>query len=239
MTGRRLSRVVSALAVVLGFVGCAADESSVRKSLAPHYRIQRPQASGPFAAILLVPGCRGVTPDRLQTAVELVSRGYLVAFVDYLAARSPSGPCASAVSAGDVARDIRAVSAHVRSFSDVRPGAVGVIGWSLGGAGVLASLVGVEFDRQPPFDAAVAFYPVCRGLVPWKTNVPTLLLLAGRDVIAPPADCEDVVLRSAGRVRIHTYAGARHAFDTPDDLDAEAAREAWSEILVHFHTRLP
>jgi dienelactone hydrolase len=239
MRDRRLAPAVPILAAVLVLGGCAADEPSAPKSLEPHYRIQRPQTAGPFAAILLVPGCRGVTPARLETAVELVSRGYLVAFVDYLAARGRSGPCASGVSAGDVARDIRAVSAHVRSRSDVRPGAVGVIGWSLGGAGVLASLVGVEFDRQPPFDAAVAFYPVCRGLLPWKTNVPTLLLLAGRDVIAPPAHCEDVVLRSAGRVQIHTFAGARHAFDTPDDLDAEAAREAWSEALMHFKTRLP
>jgi len=239
MTGRRLTPAASILAVVLGLVGCAADEPSAPKRLEPQHRILRPQTSGPFAAILLVPGCRGVTPARLQTAGELVSRGYLVALVDYLATRSRAGPCASEVSAGDVARDIRAVSAHIRSLSDVRPGAVGVIGWSLGGAGVLASLVGTEFDRQPPFDAAVAFYPVCRGLLPWKTNVPTLLLLAGRDVIAPPAYCEDVVVRSAGRVRIHTYAEARHAFDTPDDFDAEAAREAWSEALMHFQARLP
>ena len=239
MTGRRLLPSVSILAAVLGVIGCAADEPPAQKRLEPHYRIERPHTSGPFAAILLVPGCRGVTPARLQTAVELVSRGYLVAFVDYLAARSRSGPCASEVSPGDVARDIRAVSAHVRSLADVRPGAVGVIGWSLGGAGVLASLVGAEFDRQPPFDAAVAFYPVCRGLLPWKTNVPTLLLLAGRDVIAPPAHCEDVVVRSAGRVRIHTYAGARHAFDTPEDFDAEAARDGWTETLMHFQARLP
>ena len=239
MTGRRLSRIVTDLAFVLGLVGCGADVTSAQKGLEPHYRIQRPQAPGPFAAILLVPDCRGVTPALAQTAGELLSRRYLVAFVDYLADRGRPGACAGEVSAGDVARDIRAVSARVRSLSDVRAGAVGVIGWALGGAGVLASLIGVEFDRQPPFDAAVVFYPDCRGLSPWKTNVPTLLLLAGRDDVAPPSYCEDVVVRSAGRVRIHTYAEARHAFDTPDDFHAEAAREAWSEVLTHFHVRLP
>jgi dienelactone hydrolase len=239
MIGPRLTRGVAVLAAVLGLVGCALDETSGQRALESHSRIQRPQTSGPFAAILLVPGCRGVTPARLQTATELVSRGYLVAFVDYVAAHGRAGPCASEVSAGDIARDIRALSAHVRSLADVRARAIGVIGWSLGGAGVLASLVGVEFDRQPPFDAAVVFYPVCRGLLPWKTSVPTLLLLAGQDQMAPPADCEDVVLRSAGRVRIQTYADARHGFDTPDDLQPEAAREAWSETLLHLQARLP
>ena len=239
MTRHPLSRLVSILAVALAVAGCAADATSAQKRLEPHYRMERPPGRGPFRALLLVPDCRGVTPAGMQTAADLVSRGYLVAFVDYVAARDRQTACGGELAPAEVARDIRAVSAHVRSLSDVRPGAIGVIGWSLGGAGVLASLPGTEFDRQPPFDAAVAFYPDCRGLSPWKTNVPTLLVLAGRDRSAPPAYCEDVAVRSAGRVQIQIYPEAAHAFDTPDAFDAAAAREAWGEVLTHFDVRLP
>jgi dienelactone hydrolase len=107
---------------------------------------------------------------------------------------------------------------------------------------------------QPPLDAAVAFYPLCRGLRPWRTNVPTLVLLAGLDDIAPPAYCTDLIGRSAGRVQVHTFPEARHSFDMSDlppvapsrafarqtvGFHAEAARQAWSEVLEHFRVRLP
>jgi dienelactone hydrolase len=242
------------LAAILGLAGCAPDVATLQQRLEPHARVQRPQGPGPFPAILLVPGCEGIVPARTQRAAELVGRGYLVVFVDYLSARGLQTSCRDEVSPDEVGRDVRAVSAYVRGRSDVRSRAVGAVGWSLGGSGVLASLVGAEWDRQQPIDAAVAFYPFCRGLRPWRTTVPTLVLLAGRDDIAPPAYCEDLVGRSPGRVQIHTFPEARHAFDMSDlpsvapspafprrtvGFDAEAAREAWSEVLEHFQVRLP
>ena len=182
-----------------------------------------------------------------------MSRGYIVVFVDYLAARGLQTACSGEVGPDDVARAIRAVSTHVRSLADVREGAVAAIGWSLGGSGVLVTLVGAEWDRQPALDAAVAFYPVCRGLQRWRSTVPTLVLLAGLDDIAPPAYCEDLVGRSPGRIQVHTFPDARHSFDVPDlpasapgrafpgrtvGFHAEAAREAWAEVLAHLQTRL-
>jgi dienelactone hydrolase len=218
------------LAALLGLAGCVPDVATLQTRLEPHYRIQRPQGPGPFPAILLVPGCEGIAPSRSQTAGELVSHGYIVVFVDYLSARGLHTGCRDEVSPDDVGRDIRAVSTHVRSLSDVRARAVGAVGWSLGGSGVLASLVGAEWDRQPPLDAAVAFYPLCRGLRPLRTTVPTLLLLAGLDDIAPLAYCKDLIGRSAGRVQVHTF---------PEGFHAEVDRQAWSEVLEHFRVRLP
>jgi len=241
--------------VLLGLTGCAADMATLQKRLEPHYSAQRPEGPGPFPAILLVPGCGGVAPARVKTAEELMRQGYVVVFVDYLSARGLQAACRGEVSVDEVAQDIRAVSAHVQSLPYVRPGAVGVVGWSLGGGGVLASLVGTARDPQPPFRAAAAFYPVCRGLQPWKTHVPVLVLLAGLDDIAPPAPCQELG-RSVGStypVEVRTYPEALHSFDMSDlpakmpsrafpgktaGYHPEAAREASADVLAQFDRQL-
>jgi dienelactone hydrolase len=147
--------------VALG--GCAADVATLQKRLEPHYRAQRPQGPGPFPAILLVPGCGGIAPARLKTADELVRQGDVIVFVDYLSARGLQTACRGEVTPGDIAADIRAASAHVTALPHVRSGAIGVVGWSLGGGGVLASLAGSDQASGAPFRTAAAFYPVCRG----------------------------------------------------------------------------
>ena len=256
MTGSLIrGAFIMTLGVLLGLSGCAADMAAVQKRLEPHYRALRPDGPGPFPAILLVPGCGGIVPARVKTAEELRGRGYVVMFVDYLSARGLNTACRGEVSPDEVAQDILAASAHVRSLPYVRPGAVGVVGWSLGGAGVLASLIGSGKDAQPPFNAAAAFYPVCRGLQPWKSNVSVLVLLAGLDDIAPPALCDELVRSVGGSfpVEVRTYPEARHSFDMSDlpatmpsrafpgktaGYHAEAARQAWSEVLAQFNRQL-
>jgi dienelactone hydrolase len=178
-----------------------------------------------------------------------------VTFVDYLSARGLQAACRGEVSPDEVALDIRAVSAHVQSLPYARPGAVGVVGWSLGGAGVLASLSQSGKDIQPPFRVAATFHPVCTALQPWKTNVPVLMLRAGLDDIAPPAAC-DRLARSVGfelPIEVRTYPEARHSFDVSDlpaimpsrasagktaGYNAAAAQQAWSEVLERFNRHL-
>jgi dienelactone hydrolase len=252
---RREHVVVGILTVLLGLTGCAADISTLHKRLEPHYRTQRPQGPGPFAAILLVPGCGGVAAARLTTADDLVRRGYVVAFVDYLSARGLQTACRGEVTPDDVAQDIRAASAYISALPSVRKGAIGAVGWSLGGGGVLASLAGSDEAAGAPFRTAAAFYPVCRGLRPWTATVPVLVLLAGRDDIAPPALCEEVV-RALGprhRVDVRRFADARHSFDMSDlpavapsrafpgrttGYHSDAARQAWTEVLLRFDAQL-
>lgn len=252
---RPVIRNLLSLAVCLGLAACAADMATLQRRLAPHARTQRPEGPGPFAAILLVPGCGGIAPGRIRTAEELRGHGYVVTFVDYLSARGLQTACRGEVSPDDVALDIRAASGHLRSLPYVRPEAIGVVGWSLGGAGVLASLSQSGTGVQPPFSVAAAFYPPCSGLQPWKTHVPALLLLAGLDDIAPPAAC-DALARSVGvgvPIEVRTYPEARHSFDMSGlpgmmpsrafpgrttGYNAEAARQAWSEILARFNRHL-
>jgi dienelactone hydrolase len=154
----------------------------------------------------------------------------VVTFVDYLSARGLQTACRGEVSPDDVALDIRAASGHLRSLPYVRPEAIGVVGWSLGGAGVLASLSQSGTGVQPPFSVAAAFYPPCSGLQPWKTHVPALLLLAGLDDIAPPAAFDMSGL--PGMMPSRAFPGRTTGYN------AEAARQAWSEILARFNRHL-
>lgn len=242
-------------AVLLGVTGCAADLATLQKRLEPHYRIQRPQGPGPFAAVLLVPGCGGIAVPRLQTAEQLVRDGYAVAFVDYITSRGLRTACRGEVSVDEVAQDIRAVSAHLRSLPYIRLTGLGAVGWSLGGAGVLASLAASSQEQEPPLNAAAAFYPVCAGLRTWRANVPVLLLLGAQDDIAPPAPCQDLArsLSASASVIVHMYPNARHSFDSSDlprtapsrafpgktiGYDAEATRHAWRQVVAKFDQQL-
>jgi dienelactone hydrolase len=243
------------LVIAATLAGCAADLATIQRRLEPHDRAQRPSGPGPFPAVLLVPGCGGITPARVKAADELVSRGYAVAFVDYQSARGLQTACRGEASPEDVARDIHAVATHMRSQSHVRPGALGVVGWSLGGAGVLANLAASAPEQPSPFQAAAAFYPPCEPLRHVKSQVPLLLVLAGADDIAPPAPCQDLVRRAGlgHSIVVRVYPDARHSFDMSDlaasqparsfpgktvGYHAEATRQAWAEVFALFDRRL-
>jgi len=192
----------------------------------------------------------------METARQLVGHGYATVFADYISSRGLQTACRGQVRPDEVAEDIRAVSAQLRSLSYIKQEGLGVVGWSLGGAGVLASLGGWGKDQQPWFNVAAAFYPpLCSRLRAWKSTVPTLVLLGGLDDFAPPGPCQDL-LQSVGKesaVEVRMYPGARHSFDSSDQppvmpsrnfpgkttgYHAEAARQAWSEIMVLFDREL-
>lgn len=82
-----------AFVFLVNVTGCAADMATLQKRLEPHYRAQRPQGIGPFPAILLVPGCGGISSARVKTAEQLVDRGYAVVFVDYISSRGLQTAC--------------------------------------------------------------------------------------------------------------------------------------------------
>lgn len=243
------------LGVLVAALYCAAGIATAQNRLEPHYRAQRPQGPGPFPAILLVPGCGGISSARVETAKQLVGHGYVVVFVDYISSRGLQTACRGEVSFDDVAQDIRTVSSYLRSLPHVIPTALGVVGWSWGGSAILASLARSGQEQQPVFNAAAAFYPVCDGLRAWKTRVPALILLGGRDDIAPPTSCQ-VLVRSVGSdspVEVRMYPDARHSFDSSDlaavvpsrafpgktaGYHAEAARQAWGEVVALFDQQL-
>jgi len=209
----------------VGFIiaGCATDQAVLQRRLEANYRLLRPTGTGPFPAIMLVPGASGFQPARVQalygpTAERLREAGYVVVFVDYHAAYGlPTGPIAR-VGREDFARVILASAAYLRSLPFVKSTEIGVIGWSMGGWGTLATLASIP-DRDPkPFQAAALFYPGCQDLEPWRGNVQVLMLLGEEDNLTPPALCEELARRVANpsAVEVQTYRAARHGFDISD-----------------------
>jgi dienelactone hydrolase len=210
------------IAVLAGVLGPAPAASTQTNPAAP-YQVVRPPGAGAHPALLFVSGCGGFTPTEApdhypRTAQAFAARGYVVVFVDYLAARGRQ-TCAGLIRPRDVATDILAAAAHAGSQPFVRASDISVIGWSMGGAGVLAAIGALPGDRPAPFRRAIAYYPVCYGIdTPWPAKAPLLMLLAGQDELARPSACQDLVKRlgSDQPILVRVYPSARHAFDVTD-----------------------
>src|SRR5216684_6872317 len=153
----------------------AADDMTARRqSLEPYFRDYRPNGSGPFPAILLVSGCGSFAPRMApQIYTDMAegwrAKGYVVVFVDYLAARGRNR-CPS-IAAADLGKDVLVVASHLRTQPLIDPERVSAIGWSLGGSGVLAALDQIDPGERSPLHAVVAYYPVCGTLELWSVKV--------------------------------------------------------------------
>lgn len=215
--------VVAGAVLLLMGAGCATDQAALQRRLEANYRLLRPAGAGPFPAVMLVPGASGFQPARIQSlygpiAEKLRENGYVVVFVDYHAAYGlPKGPIAR-IGREDFSRAILASAAYLKSLPFVKSTEIGVIGWSMGAWGILATLASLP-DRDPlPFKAVALFYPGCQGLEPWRANVQILMLLGEEDNVTPPAICVELKRRVAypSAVQVQTYKGARHGFDISD-----------------------
>jgi dienelactone hydrolase len=243
--GRRVTGSV-ALALALALAGLGAGHAAHGAS-DPAYRTFEPQGPGAHPAAVFLSGCSGLAPSIAptfyeRTAERLRARGYLVVFADYLGRRGLSSCATGGLSYADAADDLVGAAAWLRARPDVDPSRIVAFGWSYGGAGVLTALA-----RHPGglgVSRAVVYYPVCRGVAPWKAATPVLMLLGGDDDVAPAALCEGLVRARPAppAVRIVVYPGARHGFDVPElparmkygfgtlGHDPAAAAAAWREV---------
>jgi len=208
------------------------------------FRSLAPQGTTPHPAVLLVPGCSGFTAANginhyEDRAADLQSAGYVVVFVDYLKKRMQTN-CAH-IFFNEVADDILQAATWARQQSSIDGSRIAVIGWSYGGGGVLAALK--TMPAGPPIAKAVMYYPVCRGAAPWRAAVAGLMLLGAKDDIADPTLCKPVTAGVPNdRLRVITYPGAHHGFDTrglPEQAnhsgapiyDPQAAKASWAEVM--------
>jgi dienelactone hydrolase len=257
MVRRRLGMIALALSLLTSGAG-GAQSAQPRPSLLPellrHAAPAAPPGQGPFPVALLVPGCSGFDDTRFAERYRvhferLLGAGFAVARVDYLKARAVREACADRDAGAwepQVAADIGQVIQHLPEALRADRSRIFVIGWSMGGGGVLAALTMLRQSNAFPFTGAVALYPSCRAVSPWSVEVRTLMVLAGLDNIQPPIMC-DQLLKSAGNpssVVVRRFGRAHHGFDIvtePVVLDPrdpptvaanpEAAAEAWSEII--------
>jgi dienelactone hydrolase len=235
-----------ALSITVG--SYAADDTETRELLSKHYRLEKPVGPGPFAAVMLVPGCSGFDADftkerfdRVQS--RLVELGFVTLRVNYLAARNASS-CYPDVPTEEVAGDISIAAEYLRQQPFVKKGAINVLGWSWGGGSALQAL-GRTGKRDPvQVDAVVAYSPACAFVQEkWESEVPVLVLAGALDNVNPLTKCNYLFSGlPSHRLTVRVYDDAHHGFDN-FQLPAEmlyqfgtrgynevAAKSAWLEV---------
>src|SRR5215472_10986692 len=130
MTGLRSIVIAVGLGLMLGQLATtviADDLTARRQALEPFFRTHRPSGVGPFPALLFVSGCSGFAPSiapqaYARAAESWLSRGYVVVFVDYLAARHLATCRSSAMlTLVEIGKDILAVASYLRTQSFIIP----------------------------------------------------------------------------------------------------------------------
>lgn len=240
----------------------AARAQAVQGSLADHLHWYLPP-SPPRAGILAVPGCSGVSfqaaadrgagspTDSLfrrhypRMAAELADSGYAVALLDYLSLEGLVGSCAGELTPARIGIHVAAALGPLRQRLP-SPAPIFIIGWSLGGAGVLSALQSAGVATAVA--GIVLLYPGCAGQAPGSIAVPLRLYLGEDDDITPAQRCT-AYAASHPTIVVHRYPRALHGFDiraapvrvptgrgTVVGFQREAADAAWRDIHAFLAT---
>jgi len=199
-------------------------------------KIEKPQGSGPFPAVVILHDCSGLGPrssgSPARWAKVLVEQGYVVALPDSFSTRGHAGGVCSnpSPSRNEVAPARRVPDAHealayLRTLPYVDSKRIGVMGGSHGGTTTLAAMA-----REKPegFIAGVALYPSCRRLAAsLRPTVPLLILVGELDDWTPAKPCVRLAENASGAgspVAIKVYPGAHHSFDSANPIRYVGAR---------------
>ena len=193
-------------------------------------KLTKPQGDGPFPAVVLMHGCAGIGKANDDWADKLASWGCVALEVDSLGPRGLVDICANVVQLPFHMRAYDAYDAksYLSGLPFVDRNRIGLMGWSHGGCGTLASVsksnyvalaAFVKTKSEPPiewvpFRAAVAFYPYCAGQLD-DSNAPLLILSGELDTWCPAALCKKNMPsgKTANEVILKIYPGAYHGFD--------------------------
>lgn len=233
----------------LAAISFAADNVNPRKKLELNYRLSKPPGTGPFPAVMLVPGCSGfeagfAKPHYDGVQQRLVALGFVTVRVNYLAARNARNCLSVAIQM--VAGDIAITAEFLRKQAYVKTGAINMLGWSYGGAGALKSLSPGPERKAVDVDTVAVYYPACRRAGLWNSAIPVLWLHGAADNVARSDICADFFsgLPANTRLTFRIYMGAHHGFDNaniPEGFqyrfgtlayNEEAAKAAWKELTA-------
>lgn len=238
----------------------------LRDLIAENHYSYVPSGQGRFPTLVAIPGCSGISSgnptaeksnpqlsedDLLfrrhyrDVAEKLKAEGFTVLLVNIHAAEGLLTACADPIDSERIAKYINEAVAWAKELPYVDADKLHVIGWSMGGGGVLKWLDGPRSEAAS-VRSVIAIYPSCDRHKNLSVYMPVLMLLGGSDDIADPNICEDLVAKSAieQQITLTSYPGARHGFDiedAPTVLDIgggmtvgyqdEAAKASWTAIL--------
>jgi dienelactone hydrolase len=180
--------------------------------------LARPAGEEPRPAIVLLHPCFGISKAEEMWSDRLVGWRYVVLSVDSFKPRGFDNICNS--SQGYIGPWARALDAYgAKQYLSTRPfvdsARIAVMGMSHGGNSVLEVIKQSTSEGlvMKPFQAAIAFYPLCS--VPEPINTPSLILTGDMDQWNPAVLCEQYLdkLQPQHEISMKVFAGAYHAFD--------------------------
>ncbi len=206
--------------------------------------IATPESQKPGRAVVVLQERWGLVPHIQDVAERFAKAGFLALAPDLYHGDSTTQPdeAGRMLMALDIERaaaELRIATAEARRRAG---GAVGVVGFSMGGQLALLAATKAPHDVA----ACVDFY----GIHPkvkldfQALRCPVLGLFGEQDASVPPAvvaELEKNVGLGGGTIETHIYPGVGHAFfnDTrPDAFDQQAATDAWQRTLRFFEEHL-
>jgi len=215
------------------------------------------RASAP--ALILIPDVHGISPLYREIAGKLAGAGFHTLVLDlYSREGAPRLTDMAAVQSwlealpdARVLADVAAAIDHLAQRTDVARGAIGVVGFCVGGQYALMAAC-----RSAGLAACVAFYGMLRHGRPSDHKLPPPLETAGEllcpllglfgadDPMIPASDLSAfrAALTSAGKsFDLRVFAGAGHAFMNdrrPDAYRPEIAAEAFRLAIDFLHHQL-
>jgi dienelactone hydrolase len=173
--------------------------------------LMMPRGSGPFPAVIILHGCRGIGPP--------VARDRLLEYTSWYADRGYAEPT-PLTRAFDAYRALE----YLAGLGPIDARRVVLRCHSHGGATVLTALDQITAEMagtQLRFAGGVAYYPPCAyeagAYSSAEFYAPVLILIGRKDDWTPAADCEQLHARqqaqAPGRVRLSVFPGATHGFD--------------------------
>lgn len=221
---QRLSVIFVTLAVAM-LSGCMATTDGLKRASGASLpvRLEASPLSDKTKAptVLLAHGSAGVSSGNRILAKQLNNWGYNSVIVDHYTLRGIKGHTGIAlhgVRGEDRALDSIEAARWVQS-QPWHEGKIALVGFSQGGAGVLALInartmrnLGYVSDSEPnPISVAVALYPACEiSSVPSDHSMPAQLHLAEKDDLSHVSSCH---LHANNSYDVHVYKNATHAFD--------------------------
>jgi carboxymethylenebutenolidase len=204
------------------------------------------EASDPQGALLVIHENRGLTPHFVDLVGRFAGASYSALCVDLLSAQGGTGslqdPAAAPTTLANTPPEqlVADLQAGIDELQKRMPDAkVGVVGFCFGG-GMTWNLLQAGEQRMA---AAVPFYGPAPENPDFSQAKAAVYAIYGEQDERVNASREraEAALKTAGLTyEIQTFAGAGHAFfnDTGPRYNAEAAEEAWRDMLDWFNQHL-
>jgi carboxymethylenebutenolidase len=208
--------------------------------------LARPAAAGTYPAVIVIHENQGLLDHFKDVSRRFAKEGFVALAIDLLSRQGGTSDNANQNTGGlgqtspdNLAADMLAGVAYLKSQPFVKPSALGVTGFCFGGGQTLELAV-----SSPDIKAAVPYYGVMRmpERLP-QTNAAILAMYGSTDTrVTSTAPDVEQRLKAAGKtVQIKIYEGAGHAFfnDTrPQVYNEAAAKDAWDQTLAWFRRYL-